>query len=137
MIREHVTALMSALGAGLDAYLVGDVPPEPATPYVVLTPSGGHPDRDTLAGGRSRLDMTFSVTAVGASPDEALWAADAARDRLLDVRLSIPGRRSWPVVHGDSQPVRQDPLHVADGTGRPLLICVDTYGLASVPATAS
>lgn len=134
MIRQHAEAILGALtSAGLTAYFVGDVPRPVTTPYVVVTPSPGHPDRDTLAGARSRLDVTFQVTGVGASTPEALEAADRARVALLDVRLAVDGRRSWPVVHGDSQPVREDPVHIPDGSSRPLLVAVDTYGLSTVP----
>lgn len=135
MIRQHAEAILGALtDAGLSAFFVADVPPSVATPYVVLTPSPGHPDRDTLAGRRTRLDSTFQVAGVGASVPEALEAAGRARDALLDVRLSIPGRRPWPIVHGDSQPVREDPVHIPDGSSRALLVAVDTYGLSTVPS---
>ena len=135
-VWAHVQAVLTLLAAATPAHTVyvGEVTADsPATPYWLVTTDPGVLDRDTLAGGSSRIDLRVQVKSVGATAREAIEAARAARSVLVDVVPVIAGRRCWPIRHTDTLPVVPDP-GVTTLTSRRLHLAVDTFRLASVPA---
>lgn len=134
MSRAHVDASLSALRGdpALTVYdaAVPDLPDVvPDLPYVVLYADLGTLSVEDLRGRHTRLDVTLQTTAVGSTREQAQWAAQRARDRLVDQVLIVAGWDSYPVEHEGSQPVRRD-----DDVDPPMMYAVDTYRWVSVPA---
>ena len=106
MIREHYDAVSALLPAGLTVYR-GNVPKEPAYPYVVLwgdlgEESSGGPDGDSLQDVPDVLSLRPRVTYAGLTFDSVLIVARNVRAAL---------NRRTPVVVGWSPGrLRQAPL---------------------------
>lgn len=79
-------------------------------------------------GGRDddEADWLLTVTSVGTTTDQARWVQAAVLRHLLDVRVSLPGWRSTPIQHTDSQPVDLD-----DTVMPPLPYAVDSFRWSS------
>lgn len=110
--RTHADAVVATLtAASLTAYLSqasrsGEEPP--ARPYVVVHPTPGTYD-GTLGDRYKDLLMAFQTTAVGDSPEQALWIHDATVTALLDATPTVSGRVSHPIWLEESpEPVRRD-----------------------------
>ena len=110
--RTHAAAIVTTLSsASLTAYLseaprVGE--DLPARPYVVVHPTPG--SFDGTLGDRFRdLLLPFQTTAVGDSPEQALWAHDATVTALLGAAPAVSGRVSHPIwLEENPEPVRRD-----------------------------
>ena len=100
-----------------------------ALPYVAYFSSLGDDSNWRLAGYKARRSMFFQVTYVGASRAQAKWAGERQRAALADKVVTIPGRRSWRVLLGESQRIRRDD-DAARPDGSPLFYGVDLYSLA-------
>lgn len=74
-------------------------------------------------------DVRFYVRAVGKTPDEAMFAADHAQNRLVNVRLDLPGRSSRKVRHVGGDPIQKD-----SSVGAGLYFYDDEYAWFSTPA---
>lgn len=130
MSREHLAAVLEALRgtAGLNVH-DGVAPDSPTYPYVVIYADSGAASRSTLLAVSDRLEVTVQATAVGRSPESARWVAERVRGALLDARLPVPGRRSFPVTHEESRLLGRD-----DDVQPPVFYAVDLYRLTTVPA---
>lgn len=63
--------------------------------------------------------MRFDVEAVGAGPEQALWALDKARAALVDHRLDVEGAVVSPLSQTDGSSLRRDevtqpPIYMID-----------------------
>lgn len=110
--RPLVQALLALLGNALPescpVYWAG-APQSAVPPFAVV-----YPDSGTKSGFHRNLvndgpdELRFQVTSVGATPDQAQWAADKVAAAVLGSVPTVAGRRVWPAVEEGSQPVRRD-----------------------------
>lgn len=137
-VRPQVEAFVAALRAVPNLTVhVGVVPPAPVppgggpvapvTPYVVVFPDGGLSDREELVVVSDRLEQAVRVTCVGKTASEVLWAVERVRGAVLDARLTVAGRRAFPVSHESSSALLRD-----DDVTPPLLYISDVYRLSTV-----
>jgi len=77
--------------------------------YAVMYPDGGLKSafHRTLANNGPN-ELRYQITSVGSTPDQAQWMADKVAHALLTAIPVVAGRRVWPTVEEDSQPVRRD-----------------------------
>lgn len=108
----HVDAVLALLGSfGVATYLAeaprGTGNTLPARPYVVLFPTPGTTD-GTLGDPGSELLVSFQCTAVGDSPEQAMWLHDRLAVALASTPI-VAGRTVLGRIEmTDSQPVRRD-----------------------------
>ena len=133
----HAVAILTALrdAPGLTVY-----PPPNLAPGAEMVPTGAAPPYlvawiqvsyalgPTLDMTSSRAVVIATLHSVGATDTAARVVAGKGRAALLDVVLSIPGRRCWPVRYEDGQSPRPD-----ESTGRLVVDQVDVYRLESLP----
>lgn len=109
----------------------GRVPTNAKLPYNLLFQDDGSGVPTRMVPVSDRLDLRFQVTSVGLDRRGAQHAAQAARDAVLDVRPTVPGRSCWKVTQETAQPLRSD-----DDVTPPLLYLVAVYAWGSVPGPA-
>lgn len=98
-------------------------------PYLVYYSSLGDDSNPRLAGYKARRSMFFQVTYVGEDREQAKWAGERQRAALADRLITVPGRKAWRVLLGESQRIRRDD-DAARPDGSPLFYGVDLYSLA-------
>lgn len=97
-------------------------------PYLVLHPVSGGTTDGTLAASDDDAASLYQLTAVGATREQAEWAADEGRDVMLGVAITVSGR--------SVAQVRVDMLGGArrDDTVQPSVwMAVDRYRVVSTP----
>jgi hypothetical protein len=97
--------------------------------YCTLFANNGPTEVSRFSGYESRVLFTYWVHSVGTTPDQAQLVGDHVLGQLLNARLSVAGRRCWPLRHPASQPVQID----RDVTPA-LWYGVDQFDLVSDPA---
>lgn len=129
-MRAHATAVLSLLGAvpGLRVY-DGQVPNNPVLPYVVLYIDSGTRSAESLSCDADTADFALQTTSVGATREQAQWAAERAMGALLDARPVVSGWLCGRVRHAGSQPTRRD-----DDVDPPLMYATDQWRFLSTPA---
>lgn len=98
-------------------------------PYLAYYSSLGDDSNPRVAGYKARRSMFFQITYVGVDRNQAKWAGELQRAALADKVFTIPGRKSWRVLLGESQRIRRDE-DAARPDGSPLFYGVDLYSLA-------
>ena len=98
-------------------------------PYLAYYSSLGDDSNRRVAGYNARRSVFFQVTYVGAVRSQAKWAGERQRAALADRLITIPGRKSWRCLLGESQRIRRDD-DAARPDGSPLFYGVDLYSLA-------
>lgn len=112
--NPHIDAVIDRLEATVSSTLPvhdGQSPNLSDTPYLVVYAEPGVASYLTLAGVSSHFNLVFIVHGVGGTRWEAGWAADKARDALLDVILTVAGRNCRPIRQEVAQPARKDVDH--------------------------
>lgn len=82
--------------------------------YAVLFDQTPRRSNATLDAGAKTSTHTFSVMAVGTSPNEVRWVIEKASDTLERARLTARDRKSTPLKKIGSSPVLPDPDSVTD-----------------------
>lgn len=109
----------------------GQVPDKPSFPYAVLYMDTGVGRVTKLCARTDLSTYRFQVTSVGLSDESARIVADAARARVLDVRLTVAGQSCNPIRHETSIPLRPDTdVTIPDSNLHPMY-AVDTYRIPS------
>lgn len=98
-------------------------------PYLVYYSTLGDDSNWRLAGYQARRSVFFQVTYVGADRNQAKWAGEQQRAALADHAITIPGRKSWRVLLGESQRIRRDD-DAARPDGSPIFYGIDLYAVA-------
>lgn len=127
MITEHAQAVLALFDEFPHTVYDGQVPDKPAFPYVVLYLDTGVESATKLCATSDMANLRFQATSVGLTAEAARIVADAVRDRVLDVRLSVTGRSYDPIRHENGIPVRQDTSVTDVDTGLHPMFAVDTY----------
>lgn len=130
MIEAHVQAVVDLLEAADLAVFRADARAHDGYPYVVLFTDTGRRYGDRLGGGSGELTVLVQITSVGVDDWQAKWAADTARDALIDVRPSVEGRFCERIKQELSRPVERDD----DKPDVPLFYAIDQYRLRSTAA---
>lgn len=125
----HVLALLALVRVNVPCY-DGKVGDNPAVPYTVLYADLGTLERSSVDDASAFFNMSFQITAVGSTRQQAGWAADKARVALVGAAPSVSGRTTSMIVQESSQPVIRD-----DDVVPPMFYAVATYRLVSVPST--
>jgi hypothetical protein len=103
------------------------------TPYVVIHPSEGEDEATRLTGPRLTQHPRFVVHTVGEDADEALWAAEKLKARLIvngfGVIPEIPGELCSRVRWSSPVPIQMD-----DDVSPPLALHVAEVGFDTDPA---
>lgn len=85
-----------------DGEVPRDLPLDPdgrVHPYLVFYPGVGNLDRTALNAASTAGVWSFQVTAVGGDRQRCQFAAAAAAGALTDIRLTVSGWQSSPIVH--------------------------------------
>jgi len=132
MSRAHAQALLEHLQDETpDTLPVFDTraPDGAALPYVVLHAGVGTRERTRLGTRVDRTLLSPQTTSVGATPDQARWAAERVHDALVDVRITVDGQQPARLRHNLSRPpepdLDEDP---------PVFFVVDLWTLTTNPA---
>jgi hypothetical protein len=80
----------------------------PQVPYVVAHAGIATRSAPQLSGIRSHRDLEVQIIAVGQTPDQARWAAEAVDTALVGWIPTIAGMVCWPVDQAYSAPPRSD-----------------------------
>lgn len=130
MIRATANAIKAALTLPNLVVFDTKVPDSPVFPYVVLfTGSPRAEDSDRASGYTSTADHEFQTTVVGTNADQVRLLSEWVRTALLDVRLTVTGRR----VTGIKPLSSQDPRVDNDIPSKPIY-AVTVWGFYSVPS---
>lgn len=78
-------------------------------PYVVLLDQTPRREGETLDSARTTSVHTFSVLAVGSTPNEVRWAIEKTSDAVEYVRLVVPPRTSTPLKKIGASSITRDP----------------------------
>jgi hypothetical protein len=127
---EMAEAIVSLLeGAGLSASL-GEAPAVLNPPHVVVWPGGGFETFTDLGHPIGDMILSIQLTCVGASPQQAQWAADKARAAVSRVTIApISDYSFWPIyAEQASQPIRKD-----DQVTPPMYVAVSRWNVRSTP----
>ena len=100
-----------------------------ALPYLAYFSSLGDDSNRRVNGANGRRSVFFQVTYVGETREQAKWAGERQRAALADRTITIPGRKAWRIVLGESQRIRRDD-DAARPDGSPLFYGVDLYSVA-------
>ena len=127
-MAEAIVGLLE--GAGLSASL-GESSGTVNPPHVVVWASSGFALPTDLGHVIGDIELSFQLTAIGATPEQAQWAADKARVAVNRVIVSdIDGDAFWPIwAEQASQPVRRD-----DQVQPPMFVATSRWVLRSTPA---
>lgn len=98
-------------------------------PYLAYYSSVGDDSNRRVSGQNGRRSVFFQVTYVGEDRAQAKWAGERQRAALADKVITVPGRKSWRVLLGESQRIRRDD-DAARPDGSPLFYGVDLYSVA-------
>lgn len=105
--RPHIAAVRALLvAAGLTVQLGGDG--EPVAPCVVLWPSPGEPAAGSVADPVGDLVVELTATAVGSTPDQALWVSDRVTTTLAQAVPVVAGRSCRPMWQTWRAPLARD-----------------------------
>lgn len=96
-------------------------------PYVVFYSSTGDDTDERLCGRPAGQVLSFQVTSVGSTREQAKWAA--AKTRVVVNRKRVDGSM---IIHEAGQPVRRDDDYTRPGGG-PLFYGVDEYSVRTTP----
>ena len=97
-----MTTLIAAAVAKIEAapvrrvYKVGEVPSQPAEPYLVASATFDNALAYTIDGDHGVGDYRITTQAVGSVYDAAAAVDDLARGALLDQRITVDGRIYGP-----------------------------------------
>lgn len=127
---EFVKGLLSTLPSEITLY-EGQVPDEPAFPYVVLRMATGDESVTHLCGTTDDADVWFYFTCVGLTDAAARVVARETRARVLDVRPSITGRSCGPIRKGSSLTIQPDQDVTLPGSNLHPMFGVDGYHFIS------
>jgi len=126
-IRLHADAVAALLTAVNLPTTIGEAADDTATPFCVLYPNAGLEIPTSLGLPIGDIIMDFQTTCVGATAEQALWAADKARTALNRVIPVVAGRTCWPIYADEPpQPVRRD-----DTINPPLFVAIARWSLRS------
>lgn len=133
-IQDHANAVLALLRA--DTLLtVYDGRVDGTADHYVLVYSfrqlpGGEiaPDKTSLTGESSTVDMRFYCHCVGVDAVAARAVQGRVQAVLLDVAPSVAGRACFPIRWVEGQQVRRD-----EETLSPVFDAIDVYGLTTVP----
>lgn len=94
--EPHVSAVIANLRALLPAAIkvALGVGPAAAPPYIAVYPDLGDVEQARLSGDRSCFYIRFFLHAVGAGPEQAIWALDKARVVMLGAPPAVAGRKT-------------------------------------------
>lgn len=98
-------------------------------PYLAYFSSLGDDSNRRVSGQNGRRSVFFQVTYVGEDRAQAKWAGERQRAALADRVITVPGRKSWRILLGESQRIRRDD-DAARPDGSPLFYGVDLYSVA-------
>lgn len=129
MIRAHVDAVLALVDAVPNVTVYdGQVPNDPALPYVVIRTDTGRRERSALPASSDRLTVRIWATSVGETRASAQWVSEKVTTALLDVRPTVTGRTAFPITSVNSQPAREDDVV------KPLVFVLDEFELTTIPA---
>lgn len=120
--RVHVDALAQLVAAAGLVVFVTRADEGASYPYVVLHPTSGQLEATSLEDPYGELVVDFQLTAVGETPEQALWAADKAAAALAGARPTVAGRTSWAVTPEEAFPVQRD-----EDLTEPVFFAVNRY----------
>lgn len=130
MIRATATAIKAALVLPNLTVFDTIVPASPTFPYVVVfTGAPRSEDSDRASGDTSTADHEFQTTVVGTNADQVRLLSEWVRTALLDVRLTVTGRRVTRIKPLSSTDPRVD----NDVPSKPIY-AVTVWGFFSVPS---
>lgn len=88
---------------------IGDVPKNPATPYLAVSVSSGLADNRRNGGGYGSKSYRVTAMAVGRNADEVAYAADKAEAAFLERSIPAPDHDTTPAESEVSSPIIRDP----------------------------
>lgn len=111
--RAHLDAVVTKLTtAGLTVRIGGEG--EPEVPGVVLWPSAGIPQADSLSNLDGRFEFGFTTVACGETPQQALWVTDRLVVILNRAIVLVGERLPYPIrMEYSPTPVQRDDDSVA------------------------
>jgi hypothetical protein len=85
------------------------IAPTEKPPYISIFPDSGVVDSSRLCMSNNDIHVGFFVHAVGAGPEQCMWAMDKTRAALLGQVLPVPGRRTYRITQSlGPQPMTRD-----------------------------
>jgi hypothetical protein len=122
VVAELVKSLPGAVFAPFDV-------PSPAPQrYAVVWVSMSGKDRPRYSSGQVRDVYTVTVHCVGSDAAQAHWVQEKV-NALTGVKLTLAGRKLWPVEYVTGQPAALD-----DDGDSPLVFAVSQFDVMSDPA---
>lgn len=108
LVKALLAMLNTALGTACPVYWA-EAPDSRPAKYAVMYPDTGMKSafHRTLAN-NGPDELRYQITSVGADPEQAMWVADKVAHALLTAVPALTGRRVWPAIEEDSQPLRRD-----------------------------
>ncbi|MGS2645833.1 hypothetical protein [Streptosporangium sp. G12] len=108
LVKALLAMLNTALGATCPVYWAEAPDARPAK-YAVMYPDTGMKSafHRTLTN-NGPDELRYQITSVGTDPEQAMWVADKVAYALLTAVPTVAGRRVWPAIEEDSQPIRRD-----------------------------
>lgn len=130
MVKAHADALKALLAAVPHITVYdGQVPDNPALPYVVLWTQAPRRFSSSLKGDQSNGLAYFTTTTVALDTDGVRIVQQRVQDALTDARLIVTGYKPQRIQHTHSQPITLD----RDVTPR-RLFAVDQWQFMTIPA---
>jgi hypothetical protein len=125
--REHIDAVVLLLETTSMVVTVGEAPDDPVPPLLVVWPSPALGVTDTLDDPIADALVSFQVTSIGESAEQALWASDKAYAAINRMVPTFTGRVCRPIWGDDPpQPVRRD-----DAVNPPMFVAISLWSLRS------
>jgi hypothetical protein len=127
-MTDAVADLIS--GAGVSCS-VGEAPANLSAPHCVVWPGAGFEMPTNLALPIGDLRLSFQLTAIGTTAEQAQWVSDTARVAINKVTPApIADYTFWPIyAEPASQPVRRD-----DQVEPPLFVSTSRWVIRSQPS---
>lgn len=110
-VGPHITAVMNQLETELPTRILArlGLAPTENPPYVSIFPSAGVVDSNRLCMSNNDIQIGFLVHAVGAGPEQCMWAMDKTRAALVGQVLPVTGRRTYRITQTlGPQPMTRD-----------------------------